>query len=394
MSANPPRVAILWQRFGPYHYARLAGARTVLRPEGLSAIGVEVAKEDDYAWDKMEAGDLDVSTIFPSRNYAELSRSQIRKGVMKTLDELRPRAVAINGWSVPEACAALAWCARHRVPHILMSETHETSGVWWKEWAKRFRIRSFGAALVGGRWHTDYLISLGFDRAKIFVGYDAVDNDHFSRGTIASIAGGPAIPRRYFFANCRFIPRKNIDGVLRAYRRYLQLAGASATWDLAISGSGEYEEQYKALTMELDIPDRVHWPGFLQYAQLPTWYQQAGCFVHAAHREAWGLVLNEACAAGLPIIAASRVGAACELVQADENGWLIESRNVEALAATMLEASTLSEERRRQFSECSRRLVEKLSASRFGQALRQALETMGVLSESVPFSAEAARSAC
>ena len=89
------------------------------------------------------------------------------------------------------------------------------------------------------------------------------------------------------------------------------------------------ERPWKELSAALGVSDTVHWPGFLQYEQLPAAYQFAGAFVHPARREPWGLVVNEAAAAGLPLLVGQHVGAACELVRDGENGFLVNPDDVE-----------------------------------------------------------------
>lgn len=375
-------IAIIWQRFGPYHHARLEGASDVFVRHGYACEGIEIASQDHYAWHTAKGRN---TTLFPDSRYESLSRRQIHRAVQDYLKHLDPAAVAVNGWSVPEALAATAWCVREGRPVILMSETHESSGRWWKELLKRRRVRRCQAALVGGRWHADYLASLGFPRSKIVRGYDAVDNDYFDAGANQARAAAAqhrsqfALPERYFYANTRFLPRKNIDGLLQAYASYRNKVPQLATnlpepWQLVISGTGEMEQPWKSQAASLGVSDTVHWPGFVQYEQLPVYYGLASAFIHPARREAWGLVVNEAAAAGLPLIVGNRVGAACELVEDGENGYLVNADIVDQLSERMLRVSALDEPRRAAMGQRSRRLVAKFAPEQFGNALWSALQ--------------------
>lgn len=369
-----PLLAILWQRFGPYHRARLSAAAQALTEIGWCVRGVEVAGRDQYSWKPVDGGDQ--LTLFPDRDYEELSASAIRTAVERAFEELDPRAVAINGWSVPEALAALRWCRGHRRRKILMSESHQASSSWLKQLVKRWRVSRFDAALVGGRWHRAYLESLGFAPARIEIGYDAVDNAHFARpGTEGSL---PEVWQRpYFFANTRFLERKGIDALLHAFARYRKVNTGPEAWHLVISGSGALESAWKTLAAELGIADWVRWPGFLQYDVLPAAYQRAGAFVHPARAEAWGLVVNEAAAAGLPLIVGQRVGAACELVRAGENGFLIDPDDLAGFARVLGKVAGLSDEERVQLGEASRRIVGEFGPERFGRGLVRCLQAGG-----------------
>lgn len=374
-SGNPPgtgvdKLVVLWRRFGPYHLARLEGAAAVL--EGV--VGLEVAAADHYAWKPFASeGRSRRRTLFSGRVYESLKLREVQRAVRDALEQEDPRAVAINGWAVAEALEALAWCRRRQRRAILMSESFVPSGNPLKEWVKRRRVARFDAALVGGRWHRDYLIRLGFPAERIEIGYDVVDNGHFRRGAEAARGDAPrlraalGLPEHYVFANARFLPRKNIDGLLRAF------AGAARQmeqWQLVISGSGEMEAEWKQLARELGLQNQVRWVGFLQYDDLPTYYGLASCFVHPAHSEAWGLVVNEACAAGLPIIAGSRAGATCELVVDGVNGRLVDSGSERELAEALLEITRAGDRGRERMGRQSEKLVADLGPDRFGSALQ------------------------
>jgi 1,2-diacylglycerol 3-alpha-glucosyltransferase len=368
----PQSIAVLWQRFGPYHFARLRGACKYFS----DVYGIEVAGRDHYAWDPIQGHfPFHRTTLFADREYDSLHRRELTRSVWNHLDEIKPDVVAINGWSVPEAMVALRWCERRDRLAILMSETFKPSSNRIKEWIKKRRVRRFDAAIVGGRWHRSYLNQLGFPDHRIAIGYDAVDNDYFASGAEPARSGSGsdqlrqelALPERYFFANTRFLPRKNIDGLLSAFASFSRKI---LDWDLVISGSGPMEEAWKQRSVDLGILDRVRWIGFLQYEQLPTVYGLASCFVHPAHEEPWGLVVNEACSVGLPVIVGDRVGASCELVKDGENGLLVDSTSESQVVDALQRIATATDRERKAMGEASLRLVNTMTPENFGSALR------------------------
>ncbi len=64
----------------------------------------------------------------------------------------------------------------------------------------------------------------------------------------------------------------------------------------------------------------VHFTGLKSAAELPQYYAFAGCFVLPSTSEPWGLVANEAMAAGLPLIVSRCCGCAEDLLLEGENG--------------------------------------------------------------------------
>ena len=89
-------------------------------------------------------------------------------------------------------------------------------------------------------------------------------------------------------------------------------------------GSGSMEnalyEQAKQLSHLID----VHFTGFARQEELPSLYQSAKIFLFPTKADVWGVVANEACAAGLPVLITPYAGAADELVIDGKNGFVRE----------------------------------------------------------------------
>ena len=128
------------------------------------------------------------------------------------------------------------------------------------------------------------------------------------------------LPERYFLASARFVPKKNLLRLLEAYAGYRRRAGADA-WHLVLLGDGELRGDIERRSALPDLAGAVILPGFRQYDELPAYYGLARAFVHASTTEQWGLVVNEAMAAGLPVLVSDRCGCAPDLVE-DRGQWL------------------------------------------------------------------------
>jgi len=118
----------------------------------------------------------------------------------------------------------------------------------------------------------------------------------------------------------------------------------------------------------------VYFPGFRQIEELPRFYAHAGCFIHPALEEPWGLVINEAMASGLPVLSSDNVGAAEELVDDGMNGWKFSPENVAGMAAVMQTISAFNFPLSA-FGAASRRILEARSPTRaFGEGLARLLK--------------------
>jgi 1,2-diacylglycerol 3-alpha-glucosyltransferase len=339
------KTGFLFHRFGPYHHARLDAVR-----HRLEVVGVEMSAVDaTYAWAaEAPSQAFRQVTLFHHRDATQENGSEIIRRVHAALDDIGPAVVAFPGWSARGSLAALSWCVRRGVPAIIMSETTAVDAprVWWKESLKSLVVHLCQAGLVGGSPHRDYMAKLGMPRERIFVGYDAVDNAHFQRGALLARANAAGLrqqqglPERFFLASNRFIPQKNLMHLLRAYARYRAMADHEP-WKLVLLGDGELRGELERAREELGLRETVVMPGFKQYQELPAYYGLAGAFVHASTIEPWGLVVNEAMAAGLPVLVSGRCGCAADLVQDGVNGWVFDPFDIDMLAALMMKVAQM-----------------------------------------------------
>jgi glycosyltransferase involved in cell wall biosynthesis len=92
----------------------------------------------------------------------------------------------------------------------------------------------------------------------------------------------------------------------------------------------------ESLVSNLGIRDKVVFRGLVGYQELPGIYGMAQAFVHASTTEQWGLVVNEAMAAGLPVLVSARCGCVSDLVIDGVNGFTFDPLNAGEIAEKML----------------------------------------------------------
>jgi len=369
------KVAVIFHRFGPYHCARLGAAS-----RRFTVFGIEIAAETrECHWSPIR-GSMGYSrlTLFFSGDSRTFPGSRVSERVGKALANCSPDAVAIPGWSDTAAIAALRWCAKTGTPAILMSESTaiDKRRTRWLEWIKRRIVGLCQAALVGGQRHVDYLVSLGMPRERIFTGYDVVDNAYFVRraeevrSQKKELRSHYGLPKNYFLASARFIAKKNLPMLVRAYAGYRKLAH-DRPWDLVLLGDGPLRQTLNAQLSALNLHPYVRLPGFKQYDELPVYYALADAFVHASTTEQWGLVVNEAIASGLPVVVSNRCGCIPELVR--DNGFPFDPTNEQELALRLFKLASLSDLERARLGEASRRIAANFGLERFGEGLEEAV---------------------
>lgn len=370
------RVAIAFDNFGPYHIARLNAAT-----KEVEVLAVERASTSAlYAWDSPDLPAGMTRVVLSTEKHSGRPADTFA-AIEAKVAPFNPDAVAVPGWSSQMALALASWAVARGIPVIAMSETNpwDFRRKWTTEFLKRRLFEYFTAGLCTNDGQADYLHALGLSRAAIFRGYNIVDNDYFRRmadaarnASMPDGEGGAALPEaargRYFLASNRFIPKKNLALMLEAYACFRRGRSEDrADWPLVLLGDGELRAPLEQQRSALGLESHVHMPGFRQYDELPAYYGTAGCFVHASTVEQWGLVVNEAMAASLPVIVSNRCGCAPVLVRDGVNGFTFSPEDVAALTTAMEAIANVEDDSA--MRQASLALVAECAPERFGQGL-------------------------
>lgn len=371
------KLALFTAQIGHYHDVRY---------RALAAAGAEftvVATQNgaDFA-EFMVSGERSypVRQLFEGRDtyLKACTASQVWPSVQDCLSVLNPSIVVVAGWATPESFAAIAWARRHRRRLILLSDSQRADAAR-SVWRERIKARVVGlcdAALVAGPSHRDYITQLGIRRENTFIGYDVVDNAHFASGAGAARMNGPAVrralgmPDRYLLASARFIPKKNLPRLIEAYGQALK-ARAEAP-DLVILGNGPERDAVEAAIEKEGLSGRVHLPGFRDYGDLPALYGLSEGFVHVSTSEQWGLVINEAAASGVPVVASSACGATSCLVEDGATGFVVDANSSHSISNAMVRLMDLDGSRRAEMGRAGQERVARWGPDRFTDGLLSA----------------------
>jgi glycosyltransferase involved in cell wall biosynthesis len=151
-----------------------------------------------------------------------------------------------------------------------------------------------------------------------------IDETHFAPG-----ARPVAEPFRFVSVG-HLVPQKGVDVLLRALA--ICLAGGEQ-FHLTIVGKGYEEDALQATARELGLERSVTWLGAPERNAMPEIYRAADAFVLASRHESFGVVVIEALASGLPVVA-TRCGGPEEIVTEDV-GELAPPEDPAALADAM-----------------------------------------------------------
>jgi glycosyltransferase involved in cell wall biosynthesis len=129
----------------------------------------------------------------------------------------------------------------------------------------------------------------------------------------------------------QLIERKGVDLLIGAF---LQISDQVPELQLQLLGTGPGLDMLIEM-IPFELRHRIHFLGFQQSAALPEIFAAADIFVLPSRHDGWGVVVNEALGAGLPIVVSDRVGAR-ELVEHGCNGFITNAGDVDGLAGVLL----------------------------------------------------------
>src|ERR1700737_33363 len=164
--------------------------------------------------------------------------------------------------------------------------------------------------------------------------------------------------------------RKGVDLLLTAFDR---LVNKGVKIRLSLVGrEAELPQFLRAISPSARA--RIHYAGFQPPEHLPKYFSQADVFILPSRYDGWGVVVNQALGAGLPIICTDAVGAGYDLVQQGMNGYHVPAGDSHKLASCM-EELIKNQDRILEFGEASRRLAEAFTpdqgAEKWSKALSQ-----------------------
>lgn len=237
--------------------------------------------------------------------------------------------VIVGVYSTPTGMHAIHCLRRRKIPYAINCDgglvPHAESS--WKYKLKRYFLSGAELYFCSGTYSDAYLVHYGADPQVIrHYPFSSLHEDDILQEPVKEEKlrlrdelGWKE--RRIILSVGSFIPRKGFDILLKA------AAELRDQYGVYIVGGGD-TDQYKQLIDYYGLKN-IHFVSFMKSADLKKCYMAADVFVLPTRQDVWGLVINEAMAAGLPVITTDRCVAGIELVDQE---YIVPVGNAEALS--------------------------------------------------------------
>ncbi len=261
-------------------------------------------------------------------------------GIRRALRRGAWDVVIVNGWGFKVVLQALLAARLAGIPCVVRGEANGLrKRPWWLRLLHRVLFTQYAAFLTIGSANRRYYRMLGVPEQRLFPAPYGVENQRFAapaetvaeRRRVFRESRGIAQDAVCFLFCGKLEDKKRPQDPIRALRRVKELA-PERDIRLLVVGDGALLGQCKELAR--DLP--VHFCGFLNQGEIVAAYAACDCLVLPSDAgETWGLVVNEAMAAGRPALVSDHVGCHEDLIITDQTGAVFPLGDIARMAELM-----------------------------------------------------------
>lgn len=247
----------------------------------------------------------------------------ITHGVGKALKRINPDIVVSMEYN-PTSIQAVAWCKKRKIPYVshtdgtLLSEKNIGK---LQRLFRKYVIKNATCFIASSTKAKEKVLFYGINK-PIYISYISADLDKY-----------------YYYKNnsknkqiiCvgSLIRRKGIDLLLDA------MAELDIDVHAVIVGAGYELESLKEQAKRLGVDKKVEFVGYKQREEVQKLYMESDLFILPTREDCYGLVILEAMACSLPVIASKYADGSYDLIQDGVDGYIVDPENPVEFAASI-----------------------------------------------------------
>ena len=322
MPVTPPKILFLAAQVQPF---LLAGIKMLIREYDAHVLIV--------CWKLAENSP---TGFYEHPNITYIVKDYVdSKEIKTTVLKFNADIVWASGWMDKDY---LKWCRalRSQGKKVVMGIDNQWKGSWKQRvnclLSPFFLKRIYTHIWVPGYLQFEYARRLGFANDKILLNLYIIDTALFNDYYISSRAEKEQdYPKNLVYVG-RLVPHK-VANLLKAFN---SLSAADLNgWKLVVIGNGSYEDKQAASN------EHISFRPFIQQDELADVIRDAGAFCLTSYEEAWGMVIQEFAAAGLPLVISRQCGAQYSMLINNYNGLLCDGDSVEDIKRSIKQLISL-----------------------------------------------------
>ncbi|PAK49090.1 glycosyltransferase [Priestia megaterium] len=306
----------------------------------------------------------------------------LNKGLIKVVQE--NDCILLGGYEHPSYIILSILCRMYKKPFFLLYDGISPKKIGMKEnkikyLLKKLVINNAHGFFANGTVGKEYFIeNFNIRKEKIFNQVLSVDNETIQQISCSKEVIKRELVRKYdiqkfkhiIIYSGRLLKSKNVYSIIES----ISLLDNKEKYLLLILGDGEEKENLRLLAENLGVNIRI--TGFISnQKELFKHYYLGDLLVLPSSNEVWGLVVNEAMAAGLPVVVSTECGCVKDLVIENFNGYTFPPKDVITLAK-ILERILLKEDKEG-LGRNSLELIEEWNFKKSAQNFKHMIEKLG-----------------
>jgi 1,2-diacylglycerol 3-alpha-glucosyltransferase len=341
-------ILIIWDRIGDYHLSRVKALEKVT---GVTIYTADLAGTDAlYKWDSITNSS---HTVLSSKSAEQSDIAHRFQRFRNILKEHKIDFVAMPYGRI-EYHLFLAYAKLAGISTLIFSESWYSRGKM-KDFFKSILLKILGDMFfVSGKCAYEHFTEkYGVNPSKIVSGYSVVDNAHFEISSDAIISNSS----KELLCVARYSEEKNLLTLIKAFEK----SSLSENYILRLVGDGPLRKSLQIYIDQYALDKKIILNGWLNYKELPKLYAHATAFILPSTFEPWGLVVNEAMIAGLPIILSNTCGCLPDLLVENENGFSFDPKNESDLVQKLNQLNSLTNTQIQDLGNRSKEMIQDFS---------------------------------
>ncbi|GAB3906963.1 glycosyltransferase family 4 protein [Mucilaginibacter boryungensis] len=366
------KILIVHNDLRVYWKRRLIYLRKFLDAKGIDLYAVELfGKGSPYDFDLYSKKEAWWDCLFPDKSNDQLTKYQIKDRIFSKLNELQPDIVIAGSIVFYAGALSLQWAKANKKKFIMFDDAKvsDVKRNFLVQTIKNLITRQIDALwLPSKNYEEGYAGILNKNKIHFFYGYDCIDNDQFK------FKGERVFNKQTIVCVARLVPIKNIENLLKAWRAVEEI---NSNYRLIIIGDGPLAQDLKDIKESLQHKT-VDFVGAIENEKVLEYLHKSDALVLPSFAESWGLVVNEAMAAGLPVLLSNKVNAANTLLKEGVNGYSFHPSNVVEMQQKILSFIGLSESAKKEMSDNSLKIIGTMDFENMGQQLISTLNKLAL----------------
>ncbi|MFX0140167.1 MAG: glycosyltransferase family 4 protein [Candidatus Hodarchaeota archaeon] len=298
-----------------------------------------------------------------------------------------PQLIICTGFSI-SSIVAYVYCKLKKIPYIIWSGAYNyihkktvdynrhTNPIRRK--VRSLLVRQSAACIAYSSVTKDYFCELiGIDSQKIFIAMNTVDTRFFVKTSKELRTKISEIKRKYSLARNNIVYVGDIrkrKGVYYLLESIIELRKKLSDFCLHMVGDGHERKKLEDFCIKHNIDKNVYFWGYKPQDEVAHIYTISDFFIFPTLVDPWGLVLSEAMASGLPVIASKYAGATHDLVQNGVNGFVIDPENIKEMAQKILILLKNEKLRKKMGENAKKTIQERFTIEKSAQGFIDAIE--------------------